>query len=118
MPTLMYRAVPSRLLTDPHAVRHFGKYRAANRAMRADIFPDGGPCHVGTGRFRFLHTGERYRSNCRQTAGDQTGTAQKTTAIETNPGWAADGRCKTAATCLALCSFDQHGSASLSSDIG
>src|SRR3546814_16147395 len=30
------RAVPSRLLTGPHPVLHFGSHRAADRAMRAD----------------------------------------------------------------------------------
>ena len=47
-----------------------------------------------------------------------TGTAQEATTIETNARLAADRRREIAATCLALCSFDQHGSASLSLDIG
>ena len=35
------RAVPARLLADPHAVRDLGDDRAADRAMRADVLADG-----------------------------------------------------------------------------
>jgi hypothetical protein len=86
--------------------------------MRADIFPDGGARDIGSGRLRFLHARERERTYCCQAAGDETGTAQEATTIETNARLAADRRREIAATCLALCSFDQHGSASLSLDIG
>ena len=54
----------------------------------------------------------------RKTADHEAGTAQETTTIEANARLTADGRCKIATKRLALCSFDQHGSASLSSDIG
>jgi hypothetical protein len=65
-----------------------------------------------------LHTGKRQRTDGRKTADNEAGTAQETTTIEANARLTADGRCKIATTRLALCSFDQHGSASLSSDIG
>ena len=78
------RAVPTRLLADPHAVGHFGGDGAADRAMRADAFADG---HRGAWRGRraglgLTHAGERQRAERRETAGGQTGAAQESAAIE------------------------------------
>jgi hypothetical protein len=86
--------------------------------MRADILPDSGAGDIGAGSFRFLHARERKRTYCCQAAGDETGTAQEATTIETSGRLTADRRREITATCLSLCSFDQHGSASLSLDIG
>jgi len=84
----------------------------------ADILANGGPADIRTGGFGFLHAGERQCTDCCKAAGNEAGTAQESTTIETNARLTADCRCKTASTRLALCSFDQHGSASLSSDTG
>src|SRR5260370_2739607 len=35
------RAVPARLLADPNVVLHFGRHRAADRTMRADVLSGG-----------------------------------------------------------------------------
>src|SRR5262245_40152499 len=112
------RAFPARLLANPHSVRHFGYHRAPHGAVGADILANGGPADIRTGGFGFLHAGKRQCTDCCKAAGDETGTAQESTTIETNARLTADCRCKTASTRLALCSFDQHGSASLSSDTG
>ena len=112
------RAIPARLLADPHAVRHFGDHGAADRTMRADVLADGGAGDIGAGRFRLAHAGERERADGGETSGNQAGLAQEGAAIETAARLIADRRCETAATRLAFCSLDQHGSASLSSDNG
>src|SRR5262245_28329470 len=110
------RAFPARLLADPDSVRDLGYHRASHGAVGADILANGGPANVRTGRLGFLHAGKRQCTDCCKAAGNETGTAQESTTIETNARLTADCRCKTASTRLALCSFDQHGSASLSSD--
>src|SRR5262245_37865075 len=109
MRTAIDRAFPTRLLADPHTVRHFGKHGAADRAVRADILANGRPADVRTRGFGFLHTRERQRADRCKAAGHQAGTTQEATTIETNARLTADSRCKAAATRLALCSFDQHG---------
>src|SRR5664279_1844741 len=79
--------------------------------MRADVLADGGAGHVGSGRFRFAHAGERERADGCEASHNQTRLTQEAAAIET-ARLIADRRCETAATCLAFCSLDQHGSAS------
>src|SRR5215475_2607265 len=118
MRTAIDRAFPARLLADPHTVRHFSQHGATHGAVRADILANGCPNDIRTGGFGFLHARERQCTDCRKAAGNETGTAQEGATIETNARLTTDCRYKTAATRLALCSLDQHGSASLSSDIG
>src|SRR5262245_27301436 len=110
------RAFPARLLADPDSIRHLGEHCAPDGTVGADILANGGPANICTGGFGFLHAGKRECTDRRKAAGDDTGTSQESTTIEANARLTADRRCKTAATRLALCSFDQHGSASLSSD--
>ena len=87
------RAFPSGLLTDPDAVRDFGDDGATDRTMRADILANGGPAHIRSGGFGLLHAGKWQRTDCRKAAGDETGTAQEATTIETNARLTADCRC-------------------------
>jgi hypothetical protein len=86
--------------------------------VSANVLTDGGTGDTGAGSFGFLHTGKRQGTDGRKAASNEAGTAQETTTIEANARLTADGRCKIATTRLALCSLDQHGSASLSSDNG
>ena len=79
------RAVPARLLADPHAVGHFRSHRAADRAMRADALADGdrGAWRGRRTGLRLAHAGERQRAQGRETAGSQARAAQESAAIET-----------------------------------
>ena len=86
------RAVPTRLLTDPHAVRHFGDHGAADRAMRADIFRMVAPATLGPAASAFCTLASGSAPIVCQAAGDETGTAQEATTIETNARLTADRR--------------------------
>src|SRR5207244_338506 len=73
------RAVPARLLADPHAVLHLGRDRAADCAMRADALARVDR-DAGTPRWACLgpaQPGERQRADGRQAGGDETGAAQE-----------------------------------------
>src|SRR5450759_1464047 len=112
------RRIPTRFLADPDAVRHFGGNGAADRTVSADVLADGGAGDIGAGRFRLAHADERERADGCEASRNQTGLTQEAAAIETAARLIADRRYETAATCLAFCSLDQHGSASLSSENG
>jgi hypothetical protein len=72
----------------------------------ADVLANCGSADIRASGFGFLHAGERQCADCCKPAGDEAGTAQESTTIETNARLTADCRCETAATRLALCSFD------------
>ena len=77
------RAVPARLLADPHAVRHFGDHGAADRAVRADVLADGGAgVTIESGGFRLAHARERQRADRGEAAGGEAGAAQEAAAVE------------------------------------
>src|SRR4029079_12643196 len=64
------RRIPARLLADPDAVPHLGADSAADRAVRADVLPDGGAGgHHGSGRIGLTHTRQRQRAESGKTAG-------------------------------------------------
>ena len=95
------RAVPARLLADPHAVGDLGDDRAADRAMRADILADR---HRRAGRRRRAGLGladaaERQRAERGEGAGGEAGTAQEVATID-------------AAGCLAGSAVGQRAAAS------
>src|SRR5262249_15020332 len=82
------RAIPARLLADPHAVRHFRRHGAAARAGGADALADGhrrALCGRRTS-LGLAHAGERQRAERRQTAGREAGAAQEAAAIEAAAG--------------------------------
>src|SRR5271166_911139 len=78
------RAVPARLLTDPHTIGHLGRHGAADRAVSADAFADR---HLRTGRRRWsglgpAHAGERQGAQRPETTGNKARTAQERAAVE------------------------------------
>ena len=78
------RAVPARLLADPHAVGDLGGDGAADRAMGADALADrhlraGGRRRSGLG---LPHAAERQSAQRRETAGGQSRAAQEGAAID------------------------------------
>ncbi len=103
--------VPARFLADPHAVRHFGHDRAADRAVGADVLADGHRCAGSRRRpgLGLAHGRERQRAERREAAGDETRPAQEAAAIETAIRWARERGGKRAATDLTFRPPDQHG---------
>ena len=102
------RAVPGRLLADPHVVRHFCHDRAADGAMGADAFAHG---DLGAGwrrraGFGLAHRAERERAERCESAG-KARAAQESAAVEA--AFVGRVRHKRAATRLTLGSSDQHG---------
>ena len=88
------RAVPARLLADPHAVRDFGDDGAADRAVRADVLADGDR-GAGSGRRTGLglaDTDHRQSADDGQSTGGEAGAAQEGAAVERATGL----RCKRA----------------------
>src|SRR5262249_48639835 len=79
------------------------------RAVCADAFTDRGSRDVGASGFSSLDARKRQRADRGETARDQTGLTQKTTAIETASSLIAKRRCKVAATGRTFCALDQHG---------
>src|SRR5207244_3970137 len=78
------RAVPARLLADPHVVLHLGRHRAADRAMRADVLA-GGDRGAGARRRTRLgpaYAAERQGAERRQPRGDEARAAQERAAVE------------------------------------
>ncbi len=111
------RRFPAGLLTDPHAFRHFGNDRAADRAMRADVLADGDR-GAGLGRragFRLADAGQRQRAERGKTARDEAGAAQERPAIEAGVGLARQRLRKRTAASLTFRSLDQHDCFSLTS---
>src|SRR6185436_14792238 len=103
------RAVPARLLADPHAVGNFGRNRAADRTMRADALVDR---HRGALRGRRAGLGpadacDRQRAQCREAAGSRTRAAKKSSAVETSAGFRGEAG-KSAAALFAFGPSDQH----------
>jgi hypothetical protein len=86
--------------------------------MRADTFANRSAGSIGASGLCLLHGRKRQCTDRGKTTRHETGLAQEAAAIEPASGLIADRRCEIAATCLTLCSLDQHGSVSLSSDNG
>src|SRR5438105_929396 len=103
------RAVPARLLADPHAVRYLGRHGAANRAVRADALSDrhrgarGGPW-AGLG---LANAAQRKCPERGKAAGRKTRAAQEGAAIEAAIRFRGED-CATAAPLLAFRSPDKH----------
>ncbi len=113
------RAVPARLLADPHAVRDFGDDRAADRAVGADVLADrdlraGGRRRTG---LRLAYAAERQRTDGREASGRQSGAAQERPAIEPAFRLPLQSAGKRTAASLSFGSLDQHACL-LSSDTG
>src|SRR5262249_37726812 len=105
------RAFPARLLADPHAIRDLRPDGAAGRAVRADMLADR---DRSAGRRRRPRCGLAYRAKrqCaerRQTAGRETGAAQKTASVEAYVPLPLQRRGEPAALRLTLRPLDQHG---------
>src|SRR5258708_1299455 len=73
------RTIPARLLADPHAVRHFGGDRAADRAMRADVLAQDDFRAHGGGRAScgLSHRAEGQGAQCGEAARDAARAAPK-----------------------------------------
>src|SRR5262249_61593103 len=104
------RTVPSRFLSDPHAVGHMGDDRAADRAMGADILADR---HRGAGRrrwtgLRLADSTDRQSSDRGEAAGDYARSAQKTATIEIATCLRREGSAPRAAARIALWPPVQH----------
>src|SRR5690606_34897649 len=101
-------AVPSRLLADPYPVRDLGGYRAADRAVRADILAhlDLGARRGRRAGFCLLHGAERQAAKRGETAGCKPRAAQKRTAVDAIRLSSESGG-EVAAACFAFGSFDQ-----------
>src|SRR5207302_6837836 len=114
------RAVPARLLADPHAVLHLGGHRAADRAMGANVLA----CFDRRARLGrrpglgLAHAAERQGADRRKSAGDEAGAAQETAAVERAARLACERGSQRAAARLAFRPFDQHGRLPTWSDIG
>ena len=96
------RQIPARLLANPHAVSDFSRDRAADRAVRANVFAD---CRArgeraGGGRFRFANGRKRHCAENREAARAYSGAAQKSAAIES--GGLSGEACKRAAARLTI----------------
>ena len=105
------RAVPARLLTDPHAVRDFGDDGAADRAMGADVLADRHGCarrrrRAGLG---LAYARQRQRSERRQAAGSEARTAQEGTTIDAAIGLRRQRGGQRGAARLAFGPLHQHG---------
>jgi hypothetical protein len=104
------RAIPGRLLADPHAVLDFGEHGAADRAMRADVFADSG---TRTGRrsggLGVAYAGQRQRADGGKSACSEARAAQERAAIEIAACLVCKRGGKGAVACLTFGSFDQHG---------
>src|SRR5207253_1473683 len=114
------RAVPARLLTDPHAVLHLGGDRAADRAMGADVLARFDR-RARLGRrpgLGLAHAAERQRAESRESAGHEARAAQEAAAIERAARLTCERGGQRAAACLAFRPFDQHGRLPIWSDIG
>ena len=111
------RRFPAGLLPDPHAFRHFGDHRAADRAMRADVLADGDRGAGLRRRAGFGPTDARQRQGAKsgETTGDQAGAAQERPAIEAGIGLARQRVRKRTAASLTFRSLDQHDCFSLTS---
>src|SRR5262249_32658584 len=105
------RAVPARLLADPHAVRHFGGDRAADRAVGADALADGDLRAGGGGRagLGLAHAAERQGAERGETSGGDAGATQEGTAVETAVRLAVQRVRERAAAGLTFRPLDQHG---------
>jgi hypothetical protein len=77
------RAIPRRLLSDPHAVLDFGDHGAADRTMRADVLFDfrRRPDDLRAG-LRLAHRSERHQAQRGARARSQTGPPQEGAAVE------------------------------------
>ncbi len=104
------RAVPTRLLTGPHAVGDLGDDRAADRAMRADILADRHRCARRRRRasLGLADSTERQSTERGKAAGGEARTAQKAATIKTATCLDREFRNKRAAASFALCPLDQH----------
>ena len=105
------RAVETRFLSDPDPIGDLGGYRAADRAMGADVLADRDLRARGWRRTRlgFAHADERQCTERRETAGHQTRTAQEAAAVEAAVRLVLQRGRKGAAVSLAFCPLDQHG---------
>src|SRR5262249_38657550 len=111
MRTAVDRRIPSRLLADPHAVRHFGDDRAADRAMGAAVLANG---HCGAGlrrrpRLGLAHARERQAPERCQRSGGEARLAQEAAAVEAAIGLALQDGGERAPAGLTFSPFDQHG---------
>src|SRR5262249_9422157 len=113
------RAVPARLLADPHVVLHFGGDRAADGTMGTDVLAhsDRRAGARRRTRVRLAHARERQRAAGRQPRGPETGAPQERTGVETAARLAGERRGELAASRFAIFPLDQHGLASLIADI-
>ncbi len=97
------RAIPARLLADPHAVLDLGDDGAADRAMRADVLAqDRCPARRGTGRLGLAHGSERQGAERGKTTGCQAGLAQEGAAVDASAGLRCERGSKRAAACMAF----------------
>ncbi len=94
------RAFPARLLADPHAVRHLGDDRAADRAMGADVLAqlDRGARGRRRPGFSLADAAERQRAERGKTAGSKPRPAQECAAIESAARMGCEHRGERAAT--------------------
>src|SRR5262245_24568358 len=103
------RAVPARLLTDPHAVGDLGRHGAADRAMRADAFADS--YFRAAGRRPSLclaHAGERQTTQSAETTGEEARPPEEGATVDVAICLARESG-QTAALGPTLRSLDQHG---------
>ena len=110
------RAVPPRLLADPHAVLHFGDDGAADRAVRADVLAQlrGRADDLRTG-LGLAHAAERQQSKRRGAAGGEAGAAQERAAIKNSRRKPGSDALQTRAARGPFPSLHQHGRASINS---
>ena len=103
------RAVPGRLLADPDAVLHFGKYGAADRAMGADVLLDlGRLAHDLRTGLRLAHRAERHQTECGARACGEARPAQKGAAVENTGGEAGGDTLQTRFAGGSISSLHQH----------
>jgi hypothetical protein len=71
MRTAIDRRIPTRLLTDPYAIRDFGGDGAADRTVRANAFADYRPSgqRTGSSGFRSANGPERHCAKNSEAAG-------------------------------------------------
>jgi len=103
------RTVPTRLLSDPHAVSDLSRDGAADRAVGTDALAHS---HLRARRWRWsslglAHRAEPQGSDSGDTAGGEPGTAQECAAVETNLRCRYLVRERTAAN-IPFFALDQH----------
>src|SRR5581483_4737819 len=101
--------IPARLLADPYAVGDFRRHGAADRAVRADAFANGGTGgeRAGGCGIRLAHACERQCADRGKAAGSETGATQEGAAIDAAPAVCSQSRERGTAN-LTFCFLDQH----------